>query len=56
VEKIHASLYQKVLDNLEALEDTDYYVCPVCGYTCEDEPPDKCPVCGAKSKAFFKVD
>ena len=56
VEQIHASLYQKVLDNLEALEDTDYYVCPVCGYTCEKEPPDKCPVCGAKSKAFFKVD
>ena len=56
VEKVHASLYQKVLDNLEALEDTDYYVCSVCGYTCENEPPDKCPVCGAKSKAFSKVD
>jgi rubrerythrin len=56
VEKIHAGLYQKALDNLDSLEETDYYVCSVCGYTCEKEPPDKCPVCGAKSSAFFRVD
>ena len=56
VEKVHASLYQKALDNLESLEETDYYVCSVCGYTCENGPPDKCPVCGSASKAFFKVD
>ena len=56
VEKVHAALYQKALDNLEALEEKDYYVCPVCGYTCENRPPEKCPVCGAKSSAFFKVE
>jgi rubrerythrin len=56
VEKVHASLYQKTLDNLDALEEKDYYVCSVCGYTCENGPPDKCPVCGAKSRAFFKVE
>ena len=56
VEKIHAGLYQKALDNLESLPETDYYVCSVCGYTCEMEPPETCPVCGAKAKAFFKVD
>jgi len=43
VEKVHADLYQKALDNMEALEETDYYVCSVCGYTCEKEPPEKCP-------------
>ncbi|MBW2029666.1 MAG: rubrerythrin family protein [Deltaproteobacteria bacterium] len=52
VEKVHAALYQKALDNLENLEETDYYVCSVCGYTCEKEPPEKCPVCGASKKAF----
>ncbi|MGD2127468.1 MAG: rubrerythrin family protein [Desulfobacteraceae bacterium] len=56
VEKVHASLYQKALDNLDGLEEVDYYVCSICGYTCEKEPPEKCPVCGAVSKAFFKVE
>ena len=56
VEEVHAGLYQKALDNLDSPEEVDYYVCPVCGYTCENEPPEKCPVCGAKSKAFSKVD
>ena len=56
VEQVHASLYQKALNNLESLEETDYYVCSVCGYTCENEPPDKCPVCGSTSKAFSKVN
>ncbi|MFH1491617.1 MAG: rubrerythrin family protein [Pseudomonadota bacterium] len=55
VEKVHAGLYQKALDNLDGLEDVDYQVCSVCGYTCEGEAPDTCPVCGAKAKAFFKV-
>jgi rubrerythrin len=45
VEKIHAELYQKVLDNLEGGgEEYPYWVCPVCGYTCEKEHPERCPV------------
>ncbi len=56
VEKIHAELYQKALDNLDNPTAADYYVCSVCGYTCEDEAPDKCPVCGANSNAFSKTD
>ena len=56
VEKIHAALYQKALDNLTALEETDFHVCNVCGYTCEGEAPEKCPVCGANQKAFDKID
>ncbi len=56
VEKVHAALYQKTLDNLEGLEETDIYVCSVCGHTVEGAPPDKCPVCQAVAKAFFKVD
>lgn len=57
VEKIHANLYQKLLDRLGKTEENySYYVCPVCGYTSEKEPPDTCPVCGAKGKMFRKID
>jgi rubrerythrin len=57
VEKIHAQLYQKLLDNLGAAKETyAYYVCPVYGYTSEKEPPDTCPVCGAKGKLFKRID
>ena len=56
VEKVHAALYQKALDNLASKKDVDYYVCSVCGYTCENEAPDECPVCKSKKMAFHKVD
>ncbi|HMB31294.1 MAG TPA: rubrerythrin family protein [Desulfohalobiaceae bacterium] len=55
VEQVHARLYQQAIDNLGSLEETDYFVCSVCGYTCKAETPDKCPVCGAIPKAFFSV-
>ena len=55
VEKIHAGLYQKALENLGKNENMEYYVCSVCGMTVEKEPPEQCPVCGAVKKAFFKV-
>lgn len=57
VEKIHAGLYQKLLDNLGGSEDAySYYVCPVCGYTSEREAPEACPVCKAKGSLFKKTD
>ena len=55
VEKIHATLYQKALDNLGKNEELDYYVCPVCGNTVEKTVPDKCPICGAPGKQFIKI-
>lgn len=56
VEKIHADLYQKLLDSLAGDQgEYDYYVCPVCGYTAENEAPDRCPVCNAKGSRFEKV-
>jgi rubrerythrin len=57
VEKVHAQLYQKLLDSLEkSQENYSYYICPVCGYTAEKEPPGTCPVCGTKGEMFKKVD
>ena len=31
------------------------YVCTVCGYIAEGSIPEKCPVCGAASKAFKEL-
>ena len=57
VEKVHAELYQKALESLEKPSAVEcYYVCSVCGFTCENEPPEVCPVCKAAKKAFFRVD
>lgn len=54
-EKVHAELYKKALAAIDSKADTDYYVCPVCGYIHENSAPEKCPICGAPSKAFKNV-
>lgn len=57
VEKIHAQLYQKLLDTLgTSKENYPYYVCPVCGFTAEKEPPGTCPICGTAGKMFKKIE
>jgi rubrerythrin len=56
VEKIHAELYKKAIENLGKNPEVDYYVCQICGNTVEGEPPDKCSVCGALKKSFKKVE
>jgi rubrerythrin len=56
VEKVHAKLYEKYLNTMEEKKMVDFYVCPVCGYTAEEAPPETCPVCGAKGKTFKKID
>jgi rubrerythrin len=57
VEKIHARLYQSLLDSLGKSQETyPYYICPVCGLTAEKEAPDICPVCGTKGSMFRRVD
>ena len=57
VEKIHAQLYQKLLDNMgKPQENYSYYVCPVCGFTAEKAAPGVCPVCGTKGEMFKKIE
>jgi len=55
VEMVHASLYKQALDLMDALKETDYYVCSVCGYTCAEEAPSACPVCGSAAGVFYRV-
>jgi rubrerythrin len=56
VEKIHASLYQKALDDLGKNEEVTYYVCQHCGNTVENEAPDQCPICGRPKSKFKKME
>ncbi len=56
VEKIHAALYKKAIEDLGKNAETDYYVCQVCGNTVEGSAPDKCPICGAPRTSFKKME
>jgi rubrerythrin len=56
VEKIHATLYGEVLDNLGNNKDVVYYVCQICGNTVEGEAPDSCPICGAPANKFKRIE
>jgi rubrerythrin len=55
VEKGHAQLYKKALAHMMAEEETEYYVCQVCGYVSDGLLPDECPICGAPREKFRKV-
>jgi rubrerythrin len=55
VERGHANLYKKALAHMMAGEDTEYYVCQVCGHVSDGVLPDVCPICGAPKEKFQKV-
>ena len=55
VEERHAALYKRALSAMLREETHDYYVCQVCGYVAEREPPDQCPICSARRKEFRLV-
>ena len=59
VEKIHHELYKKAIELVENGKDLEVqpmYVCSVCGYTHEGEPPETCPVCKSPKKVFNEID
>jgi rubrerythrin len=56
-EKVHADLYRKAIQSATEgrdIPETAFFVCPVCGFTMEGEPPDVCPICGARHEVFLK--
>jgi rubrerythrin len=58
VEKIHAKLFSKAIENLKnnkVVANIDYYVCEVCGNTVEGVAPERCPICGAQKKQFTSI-
>ena len=57
-EAVHAKLYQCALDAVVAgrdLQQTQFYLCPVCGHIELGQPPDTCPICGTKGSRFVQV-
>jgi rubrerythrin len=57
-EAIHAELYKKALQAVQAgtdLEETEFYLCPVCGHIEFGKPTEACPTCGAKAESFMLV-
>ncbi|HIE37613.1 MAG TPA: rubrerythrin family protein [Anaerolineae bacterium] len=55
-EEAHAALYKGALGCLLREEPCSYSVCEVCGYVVEGDPPDECPVCGARRERFVQID
>jgi rubrerythrin len=54
-EKIHAELYTKAKEAVDAGNDVDLgpvQICKICGWTVEGEAPDECPLCKAKKDRF----
>jgi rubrerythrin len=50
------SFYSLDEKNVKVKEDSGYFVCRFCGYLAIDNPPGKCPVCGAPTDAFHEVN
>jgi rubrerythrin len=58
VEKIHEALYRKARELQSKGKDapeTNYYVCPLCGYTHEGPMDGNCPVCNTPGEKFEKI-
>lgn len=57
-EAVHAKLYQLALEAAEAgkdLEETEFYLCPVCGHIEFGTPPEQCPTCQTKGEKFVQI-
>ena len=56
VEESHAKLYKRALDHVIWERETSYFLCGVCGYVADGVVPENCPICGAASRLFERVD
>ncbi len=57
-EAVHAELYKRALEAVaqgKDLDTTNFYLCPVCGHIEFGQPPETCPICGAKGTRFAQV-
>ena len=57
-EDVHAQLYKRALKAAEQgkdLDETDFYLCPVCGHIEFGKPEENCPICGALASKYVQV-
>lgn len=57
-EAVHAALYKMALEAVaqgKDLSGVSFYLCPVCGHIEMGEPPESCPICGAKASRFIEA-
>lgn len=57
-EEVHAKLYALALEAARQgkdMEETQFYLCPVCGHIEMGRPPESCPICGVKAEKFVQV-
>ncbi|HEY5983912.1 MAG TPA: rubrerythrin family protein [Anaerolineales bacterium] len=57
-EEVHARIYQMALEAAIAgkdLAESEFYLCPVCGYIEMGKPTADCPICGTKPNKFMLV-
>jgi rubrerythrin len=57
-EKVHAALYQRAIEavrNGQDISAAEVWLCPICGHVELGNPPEKCPICGAKSSVYVQV-
>ena len=58
-EEVHARIYALALEAAQQgrdLEQSQIYLCPVCGYIELGQPTDDCPICGTKPNKFVTID
>jgi len=56
-ERVHAGMYEQARQAVLAGRDVqvgEIYICSVCGWTGEGEPPERCPICGAVREKFVR--
>ncbi|RJX35778.1 MAG: rubrerythrin family protein [Desulfurivibrio sp.] len=49
------TFYAYDVQDIRVAEDDRYHVCQFCGFVGRSQPPDICPVCGAKKETFMEI-
>lgn len=53
-EAVHAEHFIAAYNDLDAVDEDDFYLCPICGYIHKGDDFEKCPICFCPKAAFKK--